>query len=131
MIELDFAKSPDGLLPVVTQDWRSGEVLMLAYVNRDAFEQTLATGLATYWSRSRQELWVKGATSGHTQKIHEVLVDCDNDTILYKVEQLGGSACHAGYRSCFFRKVENGQLKIVATPVAKPTPHVSKLNIKP
>jgi phosphoribosyl-AMP cyclohydrolase len=131
MIELDFAKSPDGLLPVVAQDWRTGEVLMLAYVNRDAFEQTLATGLATYWSRSRQELWVKGATSGHTQKIHEVLVDCDNDTVLYKIEQLGGSACHAGYRSCFFRKVENGQLKIIADPIAAPIPHTRHLTTTP
>ena len=119
MIDLDFAKSPDGLLPVVTQDWRSGEVLMLAYVNREAFEQTQATGLATYWSRSRREIWVKGASSGHTQKVHEILVDCDNDTVLYKVEQIGGSACHTGYRSCFFRKVENGELKIIDKPISQ------------
>lgn len=91
-----------GLIPVVTQDATSGEVLMVAYANRDAVEKTLATGEAHYFSRSRNELWRKGATSGHTQQVHEVRVDCDADTLLYRVEQQG-PACHTGERSCFYR----------------------------
>ena len=102
-VELDFGE--DGLVPVVAQDADSGEVLMLAYATRDAVEQSAETGRAHYYSRSRDELWEKGATSGHTQDIQEIRVDCDGDALLYLVEQTGG-ACHTGHRSCFYRTVE-------------------------
>jgi len=94
-----------GLVPAIAQDAKSGEVLMLAWMNRDALKLTLETGDVTYWSRSRKELWRKGATSGHTQRLVEAYVDCDGDTILLKVEQ-AGPACHTGAPTCFFRKVE-------------------------
>ena len=112
MIELAFKKDPKGLLPAIVQDAASGEVLMLAYINQLAWERTLATGKAHYWSRSRNSLWLKGESSGHVQLIREILVDCDQDTVVYKVEQLGGAACHTGYRSCFYRKVSGDALKI-------------------
>jgi phosphoribosyl-AMP cyclohydrolase len=92
----------DGLVPVVAQENTTGEVLMLAWMNREALELTLATGNVTYWSRSRKELWRKGATSGHTQRLVEALIDCDGDTLLLKVEQTG-PACHTGAPTCFFR----------------------------
>lgn len=98
----DFSRGQNGLLPVIAQDAENGEVLMLAWANREAFEKTLETGRATYWSRSRKGLWVKGDTSGHVQEIVKVAIDCDGDAILYKVKQTG-AACHEGYRSCFFR----------------------------
>jgi phosphoribosyl-AMP cyclohydrolase len=120
VVELDFSKSPDGLIPVVAQDWQSGEVLMLAYMNAEAWQRTLASGVATYWSRSRQKFWVKGESSGHVQKVHEVRVDCDLDTVVLKVEQVGGAACHEGYRSCFFRRVRNGALEVVGERVFDP-----------
>jgi phosphoribosyl-AMP cyclohydrolase len=104
MIKLDFAKG-SGLLPAIVQDNASGRVLMLAYVNAEAWQRTLETGEAHYWSRSRQELWHKGGTSGNVQKVREIFVDCDNDTILLKVEQVGGAACHTGYETCFHKKV--------------------------
>jgi phosphoribosyl-AMP cyclohydrolase len=102
--EIDFAKS-GGLVPVVTQEAKTGKVLMLAYANKEAVENTMKTKKATYWSRSRNELWVKGDTSGHVQKVRRVLVDCDNDTLLYVVDQVG-PACHTGKHSCFFSKLE-------------------------
>lgn len=105
MIELDFSKSEHQLLPAIVQDAASGEVLMLAYINPLAWQKTLETGKAHYWSRSRNKLWLKGETSGHVQIIREILVDCDQDTVVFKVEQLGGAACHTGYRSCFYRKI--------------------------
>ena len=83
---------------------------MLAYVNKEAWDKTLETGKAHYWSRSRNKLWLKGETSGHVQNIHQILVDCDDDTVVYKVEQLGGAACHTGHRSCFFRRLDEGGL---------------------
>ncbi len=92
----------DGLIPAIAQDHATGEVLMLAWMNRESLARTLESGLATYWSRSRQEFWVKGLTSGHTQRIVSVSVDCDADAILIKVDQTG-AACHEDYRSCFFR----------------------------
>lgn len=119
MISLDFEKT-GGLIPVVAQDFESGDVLMLAYMNRDAWEATLSSGKATYFSRSRNSLWVKGETSGHVQMVKEIRVDCDNDTVLLKVEQLGGAACHKGYRSCFYRKVEGDGLVITGKPVFDP-----------
>jgi len=112
MIELAFNKDANGLLPAIVQDARSGEVLMLAYINKLAWEKTLETGKAHYWSRSRGKLWLKGETSGHVQLIKEILVDCDQDTVVYKVEQLGGAACHTGYRSCFYRKVDGDRLSV-------------------
>ena len=105
----DFDKQ-NGLVPAIAQDWETGEVLMLAYMNREAFEETLNTGRACYYSRSRSKLWRKGEESGNFQNVREVRVDCDRDTIVLKVEQVGGAACHKGYRSCFYRKIENGEL---------------------
>jgi phosphoribosyl-AMP cyclohydrolase len=107
MPELDFAKR-GGLVPAIAQDADSGQVLMIAYMNEDAWRRTLETGVATYWSTSRRALWVKGETSGHVQRVREVLVDCDADAVLLRVEQVGGVACHEGYVSCFFRRVEGG-----------------------
>ena len=119
MIKLDFTKT-GGLVPVIVQDYQTGEILMLAYMNLDAFNATLATGKATYYSRSRQTLWVKGETSGNAQLIKEIRIDCDDDTVLLKVEQLGGAACHTGHRSCFYKKVEDGSIRIMGEPVFDP-----------
>ncbi len=118
-IKLDFDKI-GGLLPVIVQDHDTGEILMLAFMNEDAWQTTLATGKATYFSRSRNKLWIKGETSGNVQHVKEIRVDCDDDTILLKVDQVGGAACHTGYRTCFYRKVQDGALKIVETPVFDP-----------
>jgi len=101
-IDVDFGA--EGLVPAVAQDVDSGEVLMLAYVSPEALERTRETGRAHYYSRSREELWEKGATSGHTQAVQEIRVDCDADTLLYLIDQTGG-ACHTGHRSCFYRTV--------------------------
>lgn len=120
MIELNFSKSIEGLIPAIVQDFQTGEILMLAYINKLAWEKTLESGKAHYWSRSRQKLWLKGETSGHVQKIHQILVDCDDDTVVYKVEQIGGAACHTGHRSCFFRRVDNTQLVIDEEKVFDP-----------
>lgn len=120
MFEPDFTKSENSLLPVIVQDKNTNEVLMLAYLNRDAWQRSLTTGKATYWSRSRNQIWVKGETSGNTQEILEILVDCDLDTVIFKVSQKGGAACHQGYRSCFFRRVENGELHTVEKRVFNP-----------
>ena len=110
MIALNFSKSKDGILPAVVQDYVTGEVLMLAYINALAWEKTLETGKAHYWSRSRNSLWLKGETSGHVQMIKDIYVDCDDDTVIYKVEQIGGAACHTGHKSCFFRRVVGDSL---------------------
>lgn len=109
-----------GLIPAIAQDCETGEVLMVAYMNAESLRRTLATGLATYWSRSRQEYWVKGETSGHLQHVKEIYVDCDGDAILLKVEQIG-AACHTGYRTCFYRRVtKEGGLETVGEPIAPP-----------
>jgi phosphoribosyl-AMP cyclohydrolase len=123
MIKLDFSKSEDGLIPAIAQDWKTGEILMLAYINEDSWKFTLETGNATYWSRSRKKLWKKGESSGNVQKIKEVLVDCDEDTVVFKVDQIGDAACHLGYRSCFFRKVnmENNELEVLGKLIFDPT----------
>lgn len=105
----DFAKQ-GGLVPTIAQDAVTGEVLMLAYVNEEAFRKTLETGEAHYYSRSRDSLWRKGGTSGHVQKVQAVRLDCDSDTLIYLVEQLGGAACHKGFRSCFFRELKDGEV---------------------
>lgn len=98
----------DGLVPAIAQDHQSGEVLMLAWMNREALQLTVAEGRAVYWSRSRQRLWFKGEESGHLQTLHEIRVDCDADVVLLRVEQIGGIACHTGRRRCFFRVLKNG-----------------------
>ncbi len=116
---IDFDKA-GGLVPAVAQDADTGDVLMLAWMNREAYEETLRTGRACYYSRSRGRLWRKGEESGHVQEVREVLVDCDADTILLRVRQVGGAACHEGYRSCFFRKVTPGGLETVGERVFDP-----------
>lgn len=116
---LDFDKA-GGLLPAIVQDNASGEVLMLAYVNREALAKTLETGKAHYWSRSRNKIWLKGESSSHFQLVREILVDCDADTIVYKVEQQGGAACHEGYRSCFFRRLTEKGLSVKGERVFDP-----------
>ena len=116
---LDFDKS-GGLIPAIAQDAATGEVLMLAWMNRESYEETLRTGRACYWSRSRQKLWRKGEESGHVQEVKEIRLDCDADTILLKVNQIGGAACHEGFASCFFRRVSNGQLETVGERVFDP-----------
>ena len=93
---------------------------MLGYMNQEAFDATLSTGKATFFSRSRQTLWVKGETSGNVQLVKEIRIDCDDDTVLIKVEQLGGAACHTGHRSCFYKKVENDTIRIIGEPVFDP-----------
>ena len=110
----------NGLLPAIVQDYETKEVLMLAYVNELAWKKTLETGKAHYWSRSRNKLWLKGETSGCLQFIRNILVDCDDDTIVYQVEQLGGAACHTGHRSCFFRKVSENKFETFDEPVFDP-----------
>lgn len=102
----EVAWNADGLVPAVAQDAGSGEVLMLAWMNRESLARTVETGEATYWSRSRRALWRKGETSGHVQKVVEVRLDCDADVVLLRVESVGGVACHTGRRRCFFRKLE-------------------------
>ena len=119
MIEPDFDKGK-GLLPAIVQDQQSGNVLMLAYMNRDAWLKTLETGRATFWSRSRNALWIKGETSGHVQMVREIMIDCDADAILLKVEQLGGAACQTGYASCFYRRLDRGFVEVVGRKIFNP-----------
>ena len=109
-----------GLLPVIAQDEASGEVLMMAYMNREAFAETLRTGRVCYFSRSRKRLWRKGEESGHVQEVRGIYLDCDADTLLVKVRQVGGAACHEGYASCFFRRLEENELTIIAPRVFDP-----------
>ena len=107
-MEPNFNKT-DGLIPAIVQDAETRDVLMLAYMNKASWEATVQTGKATFWSRSRQKLWLKGESSGHVQIVKQIYLDCDDDTILLQVEQLGGAACHTGHRSCFYRRLEGGQ----------------------
>lgn len=115
----DFAKG-DGLLPTIAQDAETGEVLMLAYMNPESYAETLATGRAVYFSRSRGKLWRKGEESGNVQQVRSIFVDCDADTILLKVHQIGGAACHEGYSSCFFRRVTPEGLQVEGERVFDP-----------
>jgi phosphoribosyl-AMP cyclohydrolase len=108
MMEPHFDKT-DGLIPAIVQDAETKDVLMLAYMNKESWDATVLTGKATFWSRSRQKLWVKGESSGHVQIVKKIFMDCDNDTVLMQVEQIGGAACHTGHRSCFYRRLEGGQ----------------------
>lgn len=119
MIKLDFDKM-GGLVPAIAQDAATGEVLMLAFMNAEAWQHTLATGKATYWSRSRNALWVKGESSGNVQWVKEIRIDCDDDTVVLKVEQVGGAACHTGHRSCFYKILENGEIIIKDKPLFDP-----------
>src|SRR5436309_5181152 len=118
-MEIDFDKT-GGLVPASAQDAATGQVLMLAWMNREAYEETLRTRRAVYYSRSRGKLWRKGEESGHVQEVREVLVDCDADTVLLKVKQVGGAACHEGYASCFFRRVQGEDWKVIAEKVFDP-----------
>ncbi len=106
-----------GLVPAIVQDFQTGEVLMLAYMNEASWKKTLESGKATFWSRSRRSLWVKGETSGNVQLVKDIFIDCDDDAILLKVEQIGGAACHTGYRSCFYRRLKDGCLEICGEKV--------------
>jgi phosphoribosyl-AMP cyclohydrolase len=117
---MNFDRAKDGLLPAIAQDAETGEVLMLAWMNQEAYDETLRTGRACYWSRSRGKLWRKGEESGNWQEVQAIYVDCDQDTILLKVKQLGGAACHEGFKSCFFRQVMGDQLKVIAERVFDP-----------
>ena len=109
-----------GLVPVIAQEVVTGKVLMFAWMNREALQLTNESKQAVYWSRSRNKLWRKGEESGHTQKVHEIRVDCDEDVILLKIEQVGGIACHTGRHSCFFKKLENGSWKVVEPVIKNP-----------
>ncbi|MFO0926167.1 MAG: phosphoribosyl-AMP cyclohydrolase [Gemmataceae bacterium] len=115
----DFDKG-GGMLPAIAQDAASGQVLMLAYMNREAWEETLRTGRAVYFSRSRNKLWRKGEESGNVQQVREVYLDCDADTILLKVTQIGGAACHEGYASCFFRRITADGVEVVGERLFDP-----------
>lgn len=115
-LELDFEKC-GGLIPAIAQDHQTNEVLMMAYINAESWAETLKSHHATYYSRSRQKLWKKGESSGHLQLVKEILVDCDLDTVIFKVEQLGPGACHTGHRSCFYRRVNSGELEEIETAV--------------
>ncbi len=108
----------DGLVPAIAQDADSGRVLMMAWMNRESLKRSVACGEAVYWSRSRQQLWHKGETSGHTQKIKNIRLDCDADVLLLSIEQIGGIACHTGRQSCFFAELQNGEW-IATDPVLK------------
>ncbi len=115
----DFSKN-GGLVAAIAQDAETGEVLMIAYMNAEAYAQTLATGQAVYFSRSRNRLWRKGEESGHVQQVRQVYVDCDGDAVLLKVHQVGGAACHTGYRTCFYRQVTPEGLQVVGQRVFDP-----------
>jgi phosphoribosyl-AMP cyclohydrolase len=115
----DFSKG-DGLLPAIAQDAETGDVLMLAYMNAESYAETLATGRAVYYSRSRKKLWRKGEESGNVQQVRAIFVDCDGDTILLKVSQIGGAACHTGYKSCFYRQVTPDGLATIGDRVFDP-----------
>src|SRR6516164_6249544 len=119
LMSIDFQKS-NGLIPAIAQDATTGQVLMLAWMNQEAYDETVRTGRAVYYSRSRGKLWRKGEESGHVQEVRGIFIDCDADTILLKVHQIGGAACHEGYASCFFRRVDGDNLTVVAERVFDP-----------
>ena len=119
-MQLDFEKL-NGLVPVIAQDVETGEVLMLAWMNQEAFRETIQTQRACYYSRSRKRLWRKGEESGHVQEVESIHIDCDGDTVLLKVRQRGGAACHEGYKSCFFRQLDGDQTRVVGERVFDPS----------
>jgi phosphoribosyl-AMP cyclohydrolase len=116
---IDWDKA-NGLVAAIAQDADTGAVLMIAWMNREAFEETVRTNRACYFSRSRNRLWRKGEESGHVQHVKHIYIDCDADAVLMKVKQVGGAACHGGYESCFYREVTGGQVKVIAEPVVDP-----------
>jgi phosphoribosyl-AMP cyclohydrolase len=118
-MDINFDKA-GGLVPAIAQDADTGAVLMMAWMNREAYDETRRTGRACYFSRSRNKLWRKGEESGNVQEVREIYVDCDADTILLKVHQIGGAACHEGYASCFFRRVEGADWKVIGERVFDP-----------
>ena len=118
---LDHVQFDDnGLIPAIVQDHETGDVLMMAYMNAETLQETLQTGRMVYWSRSRQAMWRKGETSGNVQHVREARIDCDGDTLLFRVEQVGNAACHTGHRSCFYRRVEDDELVNDGTLVFDP-----------
>jgi phosphoribosyl-AMP cyclohydrolase len=119
MVDLNFDKM-NGLIPAIVQDYKTNTILVLAFMNKEAWLHTVSTKKATFYSRTRKGLWVKGETSGHIQVVKEIFIDCDNDTVLLRVEQIGGAACHTGYASCFYKKIEDGQITIMGEPVFNP-----------
>ena len=118
-MDLDFTKL-DGLVAAVIQDWKTGRVLMVGFMNEESFRMTVETGNAVFYSRSRNKLWLKGETSGHKLVVKEISTDCDRDAVLVKVEALGPGVCHEGYESCFFRRLENDEWKTVDTRTYDP-----------
>jgi phosphoribosyl-AMP cyclohydrolase len=121
-MKLNFDKLGNGLLPAIVQDYETGKVLMVAFMNEEAFAHTVKTKKATFYSRSREQLWVKGESSGNIQEVKEIYVDCDEDTVLVKVNQIGNAACHKGYNSCFYRRLDDdGELNIVEEIVFDPS----------
>jgi phosphoribosyl-AMP cyclohydrolase len=127
--QLDFAKN-DGLVTAIAQDHSTGEILMVAFMNEEAFRLTLETGAAVYWSRSRKKLWHKGEESGNVQKLKSLYIDCDGDAVLMQVDQVGGAACHTGRRNCFFRKVDGESLIDVGVKVFDPAKVYTKSETK-
>jgi phosphoribosyl-AMP cyclohydrolase len=119
-MDLDFKKM-DGLVTAVIQDHDSGRVLMVGFMNEEAFHKTVETGYATFFSRSRNKLWLKGETSGHRLVVKEISTDCDNDALLVRVEAIGPGVCHEGYESCFFRRLENGEWRVKDQRAYDPT----------
>jgi phosphoribosyl-AMP cyclohydrolase len=119
-LQIDFEKL-NGLVPAIAQDVETGEVLMLAWMNQEAFQETIQTQRACYYSRSRKRLWRKGEESGHVQDVESIHIDCDGDTVLLKVRQRGGAACHEGYKSCFFRQLDGDQTRVVGERVFDPS----------
>lgn len=116
---LDFSKIEGGLVPVITQDIQTNEILMLAFANKEAVRRSMETGYAHYYSRSRRELWKKGETSGHVQEIQQIITDCDSDSLLFKVKQTG-AACHKGFDTCFYNEFVDGKIKIIGKKVFNP-----------
>ena len=118
MLELKFDEK--GLIPAIIQDYKTGEVLMVAYMNKESFDKTVKDKKACFYSRSRQKLWLKGESSGNVQEVKEIYIDCDQDCVLVKVKQIGDAACHTGFRSCFYRELKDGKLVITGKKVFDP-----------
>ena len=128
---IKFKFDDKGLIPAIIQDYKTGEVLMVAYMNRESLKKTIKDKKTWFYSRSRQRLWLKGEVSGNIQKVKAMFVDCDGDCLLIKVEQLGDAACHTGYRSCFYRELKDQRLKVKGKRVFNPEEkYFNKLNIK-
>jgi len=125
MVELNFDKL-NGLIPVIAQDYKTGEVFMMAFMNKEAWKMTRKTGYVHYWSRSKNKLWKKGESSGNLQEVKEIRIDCDNDCILIKINQIGNTACHMGYRTCFYRVLKDDKLKIDGKRIFDPKERYGK-----